>query len=273
MPATHLLEPSAAVRKGLRQYDHTAFYATVRQADTFICSYPKSGTTWLGFLVAQAIKPDANEALDLKSFNRYVPDVNLLYTKRGSLVEYANFPDSRLFLCHATCDLHFPKAVYVTRDPRDVMVSYWHYRKFLSKDFNLSLTDFLRSDDHWPCEWDVHVASWLLPRVHPNLLVVRYEDLHHDAAAVLRKVLTFAGMQVSDRRINAAVEASCFEKMRTAEETGGVHGKAGDPAERFVRKGRIGAWHEEMGDIERRLIEQKYGEVMRRVGYEWGACA
>jgi hypothetical protein len=257
----------ATARKGLRQYDHAAFYPTIRQSDIFLCSYPKSGTTWLGFLIAQAIKPDGAEPLDLKSFNRYVPDVNLLYTKRGSLTAYADFHDPRFFLCHATCDLHLPRVVYVTRDPRDVMVSYWHYRKFLSADFNLSLAEFLRSDDHWPCEWDAHVASWLLPRTHPNLLMVRYEDLHRDAGGVLRNVLNFAGVKPDEARIHAAVEASRFEKMRAAEETHGVHGKAGDPGERFVRKGRVGAWQEEMGEAELRIIEEKYGGVMRQLGY------
>jgi hypothetical protein len=254
-------------RDSFRNQDHTAFYPTVRKTDVFLCSYPKSGTTWLGFLIAHVLNRE-DEQLDLKSFNRYVPDVNLLYTKRGSLAQFEEFSNPRFFLCHAALDLNLPKVVYVTRDPRDVMVSYWHYRKFLKKDFNMSLLEFLRSEDHWPCEWDEHVASWLLPAEHPNMLRVRYEDMHKDASSVMRSVLDFAGIKCSEAKLEAAIEASRFEKMRAAEEQFGVNGKAGDQEERFVRKGRVGSWQEEMGYAELRAIEEKYGKVMRQVGYE-----
>lgn len=251
-----------------RAYDRAAFHASIRQSDVFLCTYPKSGTTWLGFLLAQVLKPDEAEPLDLKSFGKYVPDVNLLYTKRGSLARYADLADPRFFLCHATHDAKLAKVVYVVRDPRDTMVSYWHYRKFLSPDFNQSLGEYLAGTDHWPCDWDAHVAGWLLPRRHPGLLLVKYEDLHRDAAAVLRGVLEFAGVEVSADRIAAAVEASGFDRMRAAEDRGGVHGKAGDPNERFVRKGRVGGWRDELGNAELRILERKYGDVMRRIGYE-----
>jgi hypothetical protein len=256
----------------LRSYDLSAFHPTVRPTDVFICTYPKSGTTWLGYLLAQALKPDPAEALDLKSFGKYVPDVNLLYTKRGSLAQHAMLPDPRFFLCHATCDLKLPNVVYILRDPRDVMLSYWHYQRFLKPGYDRSLSQFLRDETHWPCNWDQHVASWLLPKRHPNLLVLRYEDLHADAAGTLRAVLKQAGLARTEAQIAAAVEASRFDRMRAAEEQYGVHGKAGDERERFVRKGKIGSWQEEMGPAELRILEDRHGEVMLSVGYTSGVA-
>lgn len=267
MPAATLPQPR------LRTYDLSAFHPTVRPTDVFICTYPKSGTTWLGYLLAQALKPDPAERLDLKSFGKYVPDVNLLYTRRGSLAEHAALADPRFFLCHATCDPKLPNVVYVLRDPRDVLLSYWHYQRFLKPGYDRSLAEFLLDEEHWPCDWDQHVGSWLLPpNRHPNLLVLRYEDLHADAAGALRAVLGFAGRSRTESQIAAAVEASRFDRMRAAEEQHGVHGKAGDPRERFVRKGRIGSWQEEMGPAELRIVEDRYGDVMRKVGYTTGVA-
>jgi hypothetical protein len=268
MSNTELSIAPSRPRGKLRAYDHAAFYPTMRPADLFLCSYPKSGTTWLGFLLAQILKADADEQLGLDSFNQYVPDVNLNYTKRGTLVEYSGLPDPRFFLCHATFDANLPKVIYVLRDPRDVMVSYWHYQKLLSADFNQSLGEYLRSDTHWPCEWDEHVASWLLPRRHPNLLVVRYEDLHTRAPAILREVLDMAGVKCEPARIDAAVEASRFARMRAAEERFGVANKSAKSQERFIRKGRVGGWREEMSDEDVKILQEKYGEVLREVGYE-----
>ena len=261
---TELYRASTAAPAGP---DRSAFYNSIRANDTFICSYPKSGTTWLGYLLAEAVKPDDEPALNLKSFNGYVPDVNLAYTKRGSLAAYSDFLDPRLFLCHAAYDVKLPKAVYVVRDPRDVMVSYWHYKKFLTPGVTQSLLEFIESDAMWPGRWDRHVGSWLVPSTPTDCLVVRYEDMHRDSVAVLRDVLKFANRPASEARIRSAVEAGRFEKMRAAEETHGVHGKAGDVAERFVRKGRVGSWQEEMGYAELRATERKFGDVMRAVGY------
>jgi hypothetical protein len=219
-------------------------------------------------MLAQLLKKDEGEQLGLDSFNRYVPDVNLLYTKRGSLAEFSGLGDPRFFLCHAAFDAKLPRVVYVLRDPRDVLLSYWHYQKFLTKGYSNTLREYLVADDHWPCRWDDHVASWLLPRRHPNLLVVKYEEIQADAKDVLGKVVEFAGMKVSDQSISRAVEASRFDRMRESEEKFGVQSKGGEESQRFVRKGKAGSWREEMSEEEVGVLEGKYGEVMRAVGYE-----
>jgi hypothetical protein len=219
-------------------------------------------------MLAQVLKGDDGEQLGLDSFNRYVPDVNLLYTKRGSLAEFSGMADPRLFLCHAAYDAKLSRVVYVLRDPRDVMLSYWHYQKFLTKGYAKSLREYLAADDQWPCRWDDHVASWLLPKRHANLLVVKYEEIQADAKSVLRNVLGFAGLNVSDEKIGRAVEASRFERMRESEEKFGVRNKGGEEVERFVRKGKAGSWRDEMSEDEVRVLEEKYGEVMRAVGYQ-----
>ena len=179
----------------------------------------------------------------------------------------ADLVDPRFFLSHAQADPRLPRVVYVLRDPRDVMVSYWHYRRFLRPDYAEPLADFLRRRDHFPCAWDAHVAGWLLPRKHPNLLVVRYEQMHADTAGVLRQVLAFAGAAVDEAAIARAVEASRFDRMRAAEERFGVADKAGRAEERFVRKGRVGAWQDEMGPAELEILQARFGDVMRQVGY------
>jgi hypothetical protein len=251
----------------LRSYDHTALIPTIRPTDVFLCSYPKSGTTWVGYLLAQLLKKNAAEQLGLDSFNQYVPDINLIYTKRGSLAECAGLPDPRFLLCHATYQPLFPKVVYVLRDPRDVMVSYWHYQKLISRDFDASLLEFLNSDI-WPCHWDQHVGSWLLPARHPNLVVIRYEDLHVNPLAEMLKVKQLAGANWSDQQILAAIDASRFDRMRAAEDKFGIKAKVGDPRERFIRRGKSGSWKQEMGPAELAAVEDRCGEIMREFGYD-----
>ncbi len=254
--------------EGARTRDRTDFYATMRPSDVFICSYPKSGATWLGYLLAQltAATPQ-REPMGLDAFHQFVPDVNLAYTQGGSLAMYAKLAEPRFFLCHAACDQRLPRVVYILRDPRDTMVSYWHYQKFLDRKDNLSLGQFV-GQGHWPCEWDQHVAGWLLPRRHPKLLLLTYEQLHQDLPACLDRLIEFVGLRCSPARVESAIEASRFENMRAAEERFGVESKKGDENERFIRRGRVGSWQQEMGYAELSLLEERYGKVMREVGYQ-----
>ena len=251
----------------MRVYDHSALIPTIRPTDIFLCSFPKSGTTWVGYLLAQLLKQNPNEQLGLDSFNQYVPDINLIYTKSGSLDEFESMLDPRFFLCHAAYESHFKKVVYVLRDPRDVMVSYWHFQRFLSRDFNLSLLEYLQSDSRWPCHWDQHVTSWLLPRRHPDLIVIKYEDMHVDPVGEMQKLRMFCGANWSVEEIQVAINASRFDRMRAAEDKFGLKAKAGDEAERFVRKGKAGSWREELGTAELAVIEDRYGDVMQQFGY------
>jgi Sulfotransferase domain len=253
--------------KPSRSTNDSAFYSSLRKSDVFLCSYPKSGITWLGFMMAHVLKHDPGEQFDLNTFCKYVPSICDTYVKRGSLAQYADFLDPRFFRCQATFDAKLPRVIYMLRDPRDAMLSYWHYKRFLSSEFKVSLADFL-AGDHLPCEWNEHVAGWLLPQRHPNFFLVRYETLHENTAGVLKEVLKFAGINCSDSKIDGAVEASRFERMRAAEERGGVAGRVGEQYERFVRRGRVASWQEEMGYRELRIIEQKYADVMRKMGYD-----
>ncbi len=261
------MDRTIPIPRPLRSYDHASLIPTIRPTDVFVCSFPKSGTTWVGYLLAQLLKTDPTEQLGLDSFNQYVPDINLIYTKRGSLVEFDRMLDPRFFLCHATYQPLFHKVVYVLRDPRDVMVSYWHYQKLIDRSFDQSLLEFLESDSMWPCHWDQHVASWLLPRQHPNLIVIKYEDLHMDPLGQIIRLKELAGTDWTRPQIEAAIECSRFDRMRAAEEKFGLKAKIGDQSERFIRKGKAGGWKEELGQAELSVLEARYGQVMQAFGY------
>lgn len=245
---------------------------SIRPSDVFIVTYPKSGTVWLSFLIANILKSDQSETLNLKSFLKYVPDINDPYFAGGHWEEFSSLPDPRFFYVHAPYDPSFPKVVYVLRDPRDVMVSYFHHRRMTDERFCYSMQEFISSDKHFPCRWDKHVAGWLLDNRHPHLHLVRYEEMHRDIQGTLRRVLDFVGLRYTEADVLQAVEASRFERMRSVEEKFGLAGPEvlSNTDERFVRKGKIGSWRDELNEESVRILEQKYGAVMRKVGYEPG---
>jgi hypothetical protein len=121
----------------------------------------------------------------------------------------------------------------------------------------------------WPCRWEEHVASWLLREETEPDLVIRYEDMRNDMAATIDRLLSWASVEHSDAAVEAAVDAADFGRMRAMnDELKRVAGARPDAKEGVVRRGDVGGWRDELSTEALRLLEERYGWVMRQVGYE-----
>ena len=90
--------------------------------DTFIVSYIKSGNTWTRFLIANLAYPET--PADFSNINRLTPDPEAL-SKR----ELLKMPRPRILKSHQYFDPRFPKVIYIVRDPRDVLLSGYHFQR------------------------------------------------------------------------------------------------------------------------------------------------
>lgn len=104
------------------------FRRSLRPTDVFIVTHPRSGTTWMRSLIGNAlVQLVFSESCELGFKNHlYVPDVNKQYFRGGLLPNPLPGIATRFFSTHAPYDPLLPKVIYIIRDPRDVMVSYYH---------------------------------------------------------------------------------------------------------------------------------------------------
>lgn len=246
---------------------HRRFVNSIRPSDIVIASFPRSGTTWLGFLLANLLKPDPEEQVHPP--NRYSPDINGAYFYNDTMERWDYLPAPRFLRVHSPYNPVFPNVIYVLRDPRDVMVSYHHFKRLTDPGFQLSMMEFVSQDDHWPCRWDEHVAGWLLRRNHPRLLLVKYEEMRKDTVGALMSLLEFAGLAYGEKEVVRSVQACDFDKMRALEpELKIVAGGTETSEERVIRRGKVGGWRDELDEKSLQIIESKYGHVMRKCGYD-----
>jgi hypothetical protein len=244
---------------------------TVLPDDAFLISYPRSGSTWLRFLIGNLVHPDSPVTFaNIESVLPYVdihPDKILLQAPRPRILE----SHESFFPC-------YPKVIYIVRDPRDVAVSY-HY--ILMKDRRLPdafpmdkfLPLFLKGEDFGVRlgSWRDHVMSWIKMRQGTDrFLLLRYEDLLEDALRELARVGEFLGVPATEQRIAHAVEMSSASRMRSLEKNQWrlwATTRRSRPDKPFVRSATSGDWRRALTEESVLAIESAWAPVMHSLGY------
>ncbi len=235
--------------------------------DVFVASYPRSGSTWLRFLLFETLT--RNDA-GFDNVNRMIPDVGMHGAATSLLPN-----QGRLIKTHEPYRPEYRRAVYVARDVRDVVLSEYAYQNALGRvrgTFDDYLNEFLRGTATGYGSWQEHVHGWLDSPLadRGDLLVVIYSDLRKDTQNRMEQILDFLGVSVDRKIIANAIRNNEFQKMRAKEDRSPQLGKSGDENRRFVRKGSVGGWREQLTPDQLERIEHKAGKMLARLGLESG---
>jgi len=135
--------------------------------DTFLVSFPRSGNTWTRFLIGNLVRP--HESITFLNIEKVIPDTSALSNRYLERI-----PRPRIIKSHQFFDARYKKVIYIVRDPRDVVLSYYNFqRKYGEIDDQYPLEQyiprFLAGDlpglIGWG-SWGEHVLSWLATRNH-----------------------------------------------------------------------------------------------------------
>jgi len=230
-------------------------------ADAFVAAYPRSGSTWLRFLLAELLSGQGSQ---FGTVNELIPQVGHHQRSRPILPG-----GGRLIKTHESYRSQYRRTVYLVRDARDVALSEHAYQTALGifhGGFDQYLVSFLSGNVNGYGAWHKHVASWLdSPLVSTgNLLLVKFDDLRLKTAATLKSILDFLNVEIDGNVIHSAVEANSLERMRAKEKHSPQRAsKRGQ----FVRSGAVGGWRERYSPDQLALVDRYAGTQLRRLGY------
>ena len=250
--------------------DRAGQHFIVYSDDTFLVSYPKSGNTWVRFLLANLLHP--NETVGFSNINRLLPAPGV-----SSKRFLKTLPRPRILKSHEPFDARFKKVIYLVRDPRDVVVSEYHFnikKRYIEPNLSLEqfVKPFLSGETSSYGSWWEHAASWIGARQgNPAFLLVRYEDLLAEPVRETAKIAAFLGINADEARLQAAVDRSSADRMRKLEQqqsdnwTGTRNTRKEIP---FVRAAKSGGWKETLpaGLVEE--IEVAWSPLLNFLGYE-----
>ena len=245
---------------------------TVRPDDTFIVSYPRSGNTWTRFLVANLLHPA--EPATFANIERWVPD-----TEAQSSRYMRSIPSPRTIKSHSYFDPRYPRVIYVVRDPRDVVLSYYDFsRKYRHIEDNYPLeryvSDCIRGrliSAGWGT-WGENVASWAFARgARPGFLLLKYEDMKAQPERELARIARFYGVEPTTELLATTLARSSADRMRELEKTQGkdwVSTKDKRSDIPFIRTASTGGWRSQLKPETVAEIESAWGNIMAQLGYE-----
>lgn len=234
--------------------------------DIFLVSYPKSGNTWLRFLIGNAI---SDNNCDFSNIHQLVPDI---FRNRDvcSTLARPRFMKSHLYFVP-----DFGRVVYLVRDGRDVAVSfYYHSLKKGNIPLTTSFAEFLKMFNKGKVKprvrtWSNHVNSWLDSKTD-NILLLKYEDMKRDTFGELKRVFEYFDIPMAREQLISAVAASEFSRMQSLEkeQNDKYHDFVNtDPSIPFMRKGKVGDWKEYFTKEQLKDFIDIHGAALRRLGY------
>lgn len=272
---------------------HLSSFRT-RPDDIIIVGYPKSGSTWMQQIV-HGLR--TNGSMDFEEICRVVPFLERTFLETmpvsDDLYQQASMP-FRAFKCHCPYSLcpKGAKYIVVSRDPKDVAISYFRFLEgWFFKEGELSADEFvldvwlrLNKQDYYylpgsHCYWD-YFASWWPHVDDPNVLWLYYEDMKEDIVQAVKTVGEFIGCPTDDatyleKVVNQASidfmkkHADQFEARKSVREP--LNASLGIPLDQkgtgYVHEGTIGSHKARLSEDSLKAIDEKWKEIEEIVGY------
>lgn len=247
----------------------------------YLASYPRSGNTWLLYSLSRLFNAIRSEGFS--EFHLYPHYYELDMPSGFSLRSEEPLDESRPLIVkthsdHQQYKRYFPrsKALYVYRDGRDVLLSFYFYCKafadaaafqyktiegprkevapvadkpipFLAGEFS----EFLHLQAP---RWKSHVQGWLSDNL---VLPIRYEALHENYAAQLERIVDYLGI----------ASCACVAEVEQDYVTNFRANFLGDNSS-FFRKGVIGDWRNHYNSEHLDIYQAAIGETAQLLGYE-----
>ncbi|XP_068585864.1 cytosolic sulfotransferase 3-like [Cebidichthys violaceus] len=258
-----------------------------RPDDVLIASYPKAGSTWVSYI------------LDLLHFGQTLPEREKsvpLYSRVFTL-EIA-FPSlqpgpsqpklygtdlinnlstsPRIFRTHLPVQF-LPKSfweqnckiVYVARNAKDNMVSYFHFEGMTSfhpepGDWSSYLQRFMEEKMVFGSWYDHVTGWWEKKQSHPNIHYMFYEDLVEDCGRGIDNLCCFLGLSPSSEEKDMITRRVQFDDMKKNDMVNHSNIRWMDfKKSSFIRKGKVGDWKNHFTVAQSETFDEDYKQKMK----------
>ncbi|XP_005596953.1 amine sulfotransferase-like [Equus przewalskii] len=226
----------------------------IRDDDVFIITYPKSGTIWTQQILSLIYFEGHRNRTEMVDTIDRVPFLEYNVHK----MDHQKRPSPRLFSSHLPYYLapkglknKRAKILYIYRNPKDVLISYFHFSNLL---VTLEATDNIEQFMKKFLDgkvigslWFDHIRGWYEHKHDFNILFMMYEEMKKDLRSSVLKISSFLEKELSEEDLEAVVRKATFQNMKFDPQANYDHVIKHEIGTRtnegyFLRKGTIGDW-------------------------------
>ncbi|XP_065767378.1 LOW QUALITY PROTEIN: amine sulfotransferase-like [Muntiacus reevesi] len=226
----------------------------IRDDDVFIITYPKSGTIWTQQILSLIYYEGHRNRTEIVETIDRIPFLEYNLHK----IDYEKRPSPRLFTSHLPYYLapkglknKKTKIIYIYRNPKDVLTSFFHFSNLVIKlEASSSIGHFMEKfldGKVIGSLWFDHIRGWYEHRHDFNILFMMYEEMKKDLRSSVLKISSFLEKELSEEDLDAVVNQATFQNMKLDPQANydsilknevGTRTNEGH----FLRKGTIGDW-------------------------------
>lgn len=219
--------------------------------DVFIVGFPKSGNTVMQHIIAHLVY-GVNEEVSRSMVNLITPDVY-------SNSHYFRFNSVCFFKSHERPQPNYKKVIYLLRDGREALLSYYHMVKNMGGD--VSLNDLYEGKVNiFGGMWHEHLNEWEKNPYEADMLFIKYEDLKTNKLDVLNRLCVFLDLKRTSQELGKVLEHTSFEFMKQLEQKDDwkkMKKENNFNQGNFVRKGSLNSFKEEVPKDILKIFKEK----------------
>ena len=234
----------------------------------YIISYPKSGRTWLRYMLGNYLVKyyniDVKNLLEIYDLTKEIniPKIAISHSGTGDGGYISSISEIQKCM-----DFYKDKnIILLKRDPRDVVVSSYHQNTSRKKIYWSNISNFIRSKI-FGIKKIIMFNNLFLDnkKLFKSFNSISYEDFKDDTYSNFLSLLKILNIPINTKLITDVIEMSNFSTMKKNEVEGNyqhsqLRRRGDDENSLKVRKGKIGSYKEELSEKDIEYVNMIFNE-------------